>query len=96
MANEDVIANLIVKLSAQTTEVAAGLKKAESEVASFAGKVKGIFLALASAGAAFGLGSLVKSVIDATAELSRLAEKVGVPIESLITEGNWPGARPIT
>jgi TP901 family phage tail tape measure protein len=35
MANEQVIANLIVRLSAQTVEMAAGLKRAETEIQSF-------------------------------------------------------------
>ena len=78
MANEQTIANLIIKLSAQTVEMAAGLKKAEGMLESFKGKAQAILggITLTAIGYKF-----AKGILDAknyAAEISKVAEKIGI------------------
>jgi len=78
MATDQTIANLIIKLSAQTVEVAAGLKKAEGMLESFKGKVNTILggITLTAIGYKF-----AKGVLDAknyAEEISKVAEKIGI------------------
>jgi hypothetical protein len=84
MANEQqTIANLIVKLSAQTVELAAGLKKGEGMVSSFKSTIQSILGGITFAAIGY---KLSKSIQDATvhvANLSKTAEKVGVPVREL-------------
>jgi hypothetical protein len=84
MANEQqTIANLIVRLSAQTVELAAGLKRGEGMVSSFKSTIQSILGGITFAAIGY---KLSKAITDATvhvANLSKTAEKVGVPVRSL-------------
>jgi hypothetical protein len=78
MATDQTIANLIIKLSAQTVEVAAGLKKTEGMLESFKGKVNTILggITLGAIGYKF-----AKGILDAknyAVEISKTAEKIGI------------------
>jgi hypothetical protein len=83
MANEQTIANLIVKLSAQTVELSSGLKNAEGMLSSFRDTAQKVLggLSLAVVGAKF--ASAISGAREFAAEMSRMSEKVGVPIEQI-------------
>lgn len=91
--NEQVIGHLILKLSADVASLVPGLKKAEAEINSFAGRLTttiGPAFTKIAAGltAALGAGGFVSAITDArqfAEEMSRTAEKIGVPVELLST-----------
>jgi hypothetical protein len=81
MANEQTIANLIVKLSAQTVELASGLKKAEGSISSFVSGAQKIIGGLTIGTALYKLQGAIMGVVDRAADLSKLSEKLGVPMK---------------
>jgi hypothetical protein len=81
MANEQTIANLIVKLSAQTVELASGLKKAEGLVGNFKTAAVRILGGLSLAGIGIGLARGVRDAQLYAAEMAKLAEKTNTNIE---------------
>jgi hypothetical protein len=91
MSNEQTIANLVIKLSADVASLGPGLKKAETDIKSFAGSM-GTIIAPAVAKLAAGLTAILGSAgfvsaisgaREFAAEMSRTSEKIGVPIELL-------------
>jgi len=83
MANEQTIANLIVKLSAQTVELASGLKKAEGMLFSFRDTAQKVLGGLSVAIVGQQFVSAISGAREFAAEMSRMSEKIGVPIEQL-------------
>jgi hypothetical protein len=81
MANEQTIANLIVKLSAQTVELASGLKKAEGSISSFVSGAQKIIGGLTIGTALYKLQGAIMGVVDRAADLSKLSEKFGMPMK---------------
>lgn len=81
MANEQIIANLIVKLSAQTVELQKGLQQAESKIETFAKGVTKVLGGLTAAAALYKLQGAIMGVVDRAADLSRLSEKIGIPMQ---------------
>jgi hypothetical protein len=81
MANEQTIANLIVKLSAQTVELATGLKKAEGSISSFVSGAQKIIGGLTIGTALYKLQDAIMGVVDRAADLSLLSEKLGIPMK---------------
>ncbi|MDI7865047.1 phage tail tape measure protein [Rhizobiaceae bacterium n13] len=85
MAGSAVIGSLRVDLGANTAAFTNGLKSAQSGLASF-GKAVKTGLAVAATGAAAGIAAIgvsVKNTVDAADEMSKAAQKIGVPIEEL-------------
>jgi hypothetical protein len=89
--NEQVIGSLILKLSADISALTPGLKKAEGQIQSFVGGLSSTLLPMmgkiaAATAAALGAGGFVSAITGArefAAEMSRTAEKIGVPVELL-------------
>ena len=81
MANDQTIANLIVKLSAQTVELASGLKKAEGSIASFVSGAQKILGGLTIGTALYKFQAGITSVVDRAADLSKMGEKFGIPMK---------------
>lgn len=81
MANEQIIANLIVKLSAQTVELASGLKKAEGSISSFVSGAQKILGGLTVGTALYKFQDAIMGVVNRAAELSKLGEKFGLPMK---------------
>jgi hypothetical protein len=81
MANEQTIANLIVKLSAQTVELASGLKKAEGSISSFVSGAQKILGGLTIGTALYKLQDAIMGVVNRAAELSKMGEKFGIPMK---------------
>lgn len=85
MAGNAVIGALRVVLGADTAALEKGLKDARGSLAAF-GQTAGTALAAAGvalSAAAVGLGAAIKSSINQADELSKMAQKIGVPIEQL-------------
>jgi len=83
MANEQTIANLIVRLSAQTVEMATGLKKAEGMLSSFRDTAQKVLGGISLAVVGYKLTAAITDAKNYAAELSKVAEKVGVPVKAL-------------
>src|SRR4030042_4420436 len=83
MANEQTIANLVVKLSAQTVELADGLKKGTGMVSSFKNTVQLILGGITLAAVGYKLTKVLTDATSHVSKLSKMAEKVGVPISAL-------------
>lgn len=80
-----VIGSLRVNLGIDSAQFSKGLKGAESRLSKFGRGLRTGLLAVgaAAATAAVGLGALVKSTINTADEMSKAAQKIGVPIEEL-------------
>ena len=81
MANEQTIANLIVKLSAQTVELASGLKKAEGHVGAFKSAAMKLLGGISLAGLGVGLIKGIRDAQQYAAQMQVLAEKTNTNIE---------------
>lgn len=83
MASEQTIANLIVKLSAQTVELAGGLKKAEGMISGFKSMAMKLLGGISFAAIGAGLVKAVTDARDYAVEMSKLSEKTNTPIEQI-------------
>src|SRR3990172_4233543 len=83
MAGKENLGEMIIKLSVHTVEMAGGLKKAEDMLASFKSTMQKILggISLAVVGTKF--AKAITDAKDYAAELSKMAEKVGVPVQAL-------------
>ena len=75
------VAELIIKLSAQTVELQKGLQQAESKIQSFASGVSKVLGGLTAAAALYKLQAAIMGVVDRSADLSKLSEKIGIPMQ---------------
>lgn len=85
MASNAVVGALRVVLGADTAQFSAGLKKADSKLASFGKRLAGIGVVIAAsvAAAAVGLGIAVRKTITDIDSLGKTAQKIGIPVEEL-------------
>lgn len=85
MAGSSVIGALRVNLGIDSAAFSNGLKAAQSGLARFGSMAKTGLMAAgaAAAGAAYAIGKSVTSTIDAADDMSKAAQKIGIPIEEL-------------